>query len=83
LGDAEMMTAGQARQIACDAQVIPMVLNSPSQPLDIGRSTRVISTPIRRALVERDGGCTFPGVRHEALSTNSEVRDHRYCYVAS
>ncbi len=29
--------------------------------LDVGRKTRRISTPLRRALSERDGGCRFPG----------------------
>lgn len=27
----------------------------------VGRKTRVINTPLRRALNERDGGCRFPG----------------------
>jgi hypothetical protein len=30
----------------------------------------------------RDGGCTFPTVRHEALSTFVEVKDPHHCYVA-
>jgi hypothetical protein len=29
--------------------------------LDVGRRTRTISTPLRRALARRDGGCQFPG----------------------
>src|SRR5262249_62373091 len=44
-----------------DAQVIPMVLGSHGELLDVGRSTRVVPVAIRRALIVRDGGCGFPG----------------------
>jgi hypothetical protein len=37
------------------------VLGSASQPLDIGRASRLIPASIRRALIARDGGCAFPG----------------------
>ncbi len=50
-----------ARRIACDANVIPVVLGSAGQPLDIGRSTRVVPLGLRRALIARDEGCAFPG----------------------
>ena len=49
------------RRLACDATIIPMVLGSDSQPLDVGRATRAIPTAVRRALDLRDGGCTWPG----------------------
>lgn len=50
-----------ARRLACDATIIPMVLGSRSEPLDIGRATRLIPAAIRRALTTRDGRCRFPG----------------------
>src|SRR5262245_1869968 len=50
-----------ARRLACDATVIPVVLGSGTEPLDIGRATRVVSAGLRRALVVRDRGCRFPG----------------------
>jgi len=49
------------RQLACDAEVIPVVLDGTSQVLDVGRERRSISGAIRRALVVRDKGCAFPG----------------------
>lgn len=49
------------RMMACNASVIPMVLNSKGEPLDVGRSQRAFSTSIRRAVVMRDGGCAYPG----------------------
>ena len=40
---------------------LPRVLGgAPSQPLDLGRSSRVIQPGQRRALAVRDGGCVFP-----------------------
>jgi hypothetical protein len=61
LGDTALLTASEARRIACDSGIVPMVLGSRSEPLDIGRETRTIPAAIRKALVHRDGGCTFPG----------------------
>ena len=52
--------AAAARRIACDCTVIRVLLGADSQPLDIGRATRIIPTQIRRALIVRDGGCAFP-----------------------
>jgi hypothetical protein len=46
-----------ARRIACDASVIPIVLGSDSEPLDVGRASRTIPLGIRRAVVARDIGC--------------------------
>ena len=55
------ISVGAARRILCDANVIPVVLESDSQPLDVGRATRVVPVGMRRALIARDGGCAFPG----------------------
>jgi hypothetical protein len=52
--------AASARRIACDSTVFRAVLAAKSEVLDIGRATRAIPTPIRRALIIRDGGCAFP-----------------------
>jgi hypothetical protein len=50
-----------ARRWACDAAIVPMVLGARSEPLDIGRMTRIVPEGLRRALITRDGGCSFPG----------------------
>ncbi|MGW0214732.1 DUF222 domain-containing protein [Micromonospora chokoriensis] len=54
------LTPGAVRRLACDAAIIPAVLNSAGQPLDVGRQRRLITGPLRRALVLRDRGCAFP-----------------------
>ncbi len=48
------------RKIACDADIIPVLLGSDSQILDIGRTTRIFPPHIRKAITARDGGCAFP-----------------------
>ncbi|MFG2047412.1 DUF222 domain-containing protein [Micromonospora sp. NPDC048935] len=55
------LTPETVRRLACDATIIPAVLNSTGQPLDLGRQRRLITGPLRRALVLRDRGCAFPG----------------------
>ncbi|MDQ4020442.1 MAG: HNH endonuclease [Actinomycetota bacterium] len=51
-----------ARMLACDAQIVPIVLGTASQPLDIGRASRTVPAGLRRALVARAGGhCEMPG----------------------
>jgi hypothetical protein len=43
------------------AALLPPVLGgAPSQPLDVGRTSRVVSPAQRLALAVRDGGCVFP-----------------------
>jgi hypothetical protein len=65
-GSAELSEAGQissetARRIACDARVSRVITKGSSEPLDVGRSTRVIPPALRRAVVARDHECRFPG----------------------
>ncbi|MEI2277876.1 HNH endonuclease [Paenarthrobacter ilicis] len=48
------------RKIACDADILPVLLGTGSEILDIGRTTRIFPPHIRKAITARDGGCTFP-----------------------
>jgi Domain of unknown function (DUF222)/HNH endonuclease len=66
-----VLDAASARRIACDCKVIPAVLGSDSEPLDIGRISYTAPIAIRRALILRDGGCAFPGCD----------RPHRWCHA--
>jgi hypothetical protein len=61
IGAGQTLPAGVLRQLACDAQILPVVLGAPSQVLDVGRSQRLVTTALRQALEIRDGGCVFPG----------------------
>ncbi|WP_196073219.1 HNH endonuclease signature motif containing protein [Nakamurella alba] len=51
----------ETRRLLCDANVLPVVMNGRSVPLDLGRTQRVANRALRRALAARDGGCAFPG----------------------
>jgi hypothetical protein len=55
------LSAADARRWACDAEVIPIVLGSHGEPLDVGRGERLVARGLRRALEQRDGGCAHPG----------------------
>ncbi|MDN4472037.1 HNH endonuclease signature motif containing protein [Demequina zhanjiangensis] len=63
IGDADDLphpvSAGAARRMAADAQIIPAVLGTDSQVLDLGRSVRLFTKAQRLALGERDGGCAI------------------------
>ncbi|MCL1587746.1 MAG: HNH endonuclease [Actinomycetia bacterium] len=59
------------RRLTCDAGIIPMVLGSGSEVLDVGRKTRTIPAAIRRALDQRDGGCTWKGCTAPASWTDA------------
>ncbi len=52
---------GAVRRIACDADLIPVVLGSKGQVLDLGRAARLFPPHLRKALHARDRGCAFPG----------------------
>jgi hypothetical protein len=55
------LSAETVRRLACDCQVIPMVLGARGEPLNVGRASRDATPAIRRALDVRDRGCAFPG----------------------
>ena len=76
LGDTGSLRASEVRRIACDAKVIPAVLGKASEVLDIGRSARTIPPGIRRAVVLRDGGCTFPGCDRRAAWCDCHHAQH-------
>ena len=49
-----------ARRLACDAAITRVLTSGRSEPVDVGRRTPIVPHTIRRALVVRDRGCTFP-----------------------
>ena len=54
------VTASTVRKIACDADIIPVLLGTEGRILDIGRTSRIFPPHLRKALAARDQGCAFP-----------------------
>ncbi|HKQ02049.1 MAG TPA: DUF222 domain-containing protein, partial [Actinomycetes bacterium] len=53
---------GLAGRLQAAMALLPPILGgAPSQPLDVGRASRVVQPAQRTALAVRDGGCVFPG----------------------
>ncbi len=87
LSDGTRISAEQARRLACTAQLVPIVLNGRSLPLDLGSANRYFNQSSRRAMERRDGGCTAPGCDRDArwceahhltpysLSGTTDIRD--------
>lgn len=57
----DVLSPEVVRQMACDAAIIPVVLGTKSEPLDVGRERRLVTRGLRLALIARDRGCSFPG----------------------
>ncbi len=55
------ISASQARRLACNAKILPIVMNGPSQVLDVARAQRFHTRPMRHGANVRDGGCTTEG----------------------
>ncbi|MGQ2913157.1 MAG: DUF222 domain-containing protein, partial [Aeromicrobium sp.] len=87
LSDGTRISAGEARRLACSAQIVPMVLNGKPLPLDLGSANRYFNRSSRRAMEKRDMGCTTPGCDRDsrwteahhlnpyAISKTTDIRD--------
>jgi hypothetical protein len=60
LADGTQIPVETARRLACDAGILPVVLNGSSVPLDLGRRQRLASDDQRRALRAIYTCCAFP-----------------------
>ena len=61
LDTGEVISAGAARRLACEAGVIPMVLGGKSEVLDVGRRRRFHTRAQRIAIAQRDKTCVVSG----------------------
>jgi hypothetical protein len=76
LGSGEPVPVETARRLACDARVLPAVLGSHSEPIEIGAATETVSQGLRRALELRDRGCRFPGCERPAAECEAHHVRH-------
>lgn len=68
------ITAAKARRLACDADILPVVMNGNSVPLDVGRERRLFTNELRQLLILRDRGCTLPGCDRPPAETEAHHR---------
>lgn len=72
----DLLTVETVRRLACDAQVIPMVLGSKGEVLDQGMAERLFNRAQIRHLWMRDQHCTFPGCSKPAGWTDAHHLIH-------
>jgi hypothetical protein len=70
------LSVGAVRRLACDAEVLPVVLGGRSEVLDVGRARRLVTPPIWQALVVRDRHCAFPGCRRTPVACDAHHLTH-------
>jgi len=61
MADGTLLTASEARRLACTASIIPCVLDGKSEVLDLGRAKRLYSPAQRKAMGIRDKHCRADG----------------------
>ncbi|TPG12521.1 HNH endonuclease signature motif containing protein, partial [Pedococcus bigeumensis] len=72
----DILTTDTVRRLACDAQLIPVVLGSNAELLDQGMGRRLFDRAQIRHLWLRDGHCTFPGCSKPAAWTDAHHLVH-------
>ena len=60
------ISSASVQRMACDCSVTRVLLNQDSVTIDVGRSKRVMSEGLRKALRLRDGNCRWPGCERAA-----------------
>jgi uncharacterized protein (DUF2342 family) len=65
------LSPSATRRLACEAQILPVLLDGASVPIDLGRTRRPFTGAARAAILLRDGGCAFPGCD----------RPSRWCHI--
>src|SRR5690606_12314424 len=68
------VSAETCRRMACDSSVVPIIESENGDPLNVGRKTRTISAPLRRALNARAKGCRFPGCPSKRVIDGHRVK---------
>jgi hypothetical protein len=60
-GNGTFLTADEIKRLACDANLTRVIFDPESQPLDVGRTKRLVTPALRAAVCARDLRCVFPG----------------------
>ncbi len=74
--DGTLLGIETLRRMCCDADLIPAVLGTHSDALDVGTTKRLFTRAQRRILWRRDRGCTYPGCDIPAAWTRAHHVKH-------
>jgi hypothetical protein len=69
--------ADTVRRMLCDGRVQAIIEDSGGTPIGVGTVSRVVPHYLRRALIDRDRGCTWPG-----CSASHWLHAHHIVHVA-
>ncbi len=72
----EDLSASAVRRMCCDAHLIPTVLGTGSEVLDVGRLQRLVTAAIWKALVARDKHCRFPNCTRPPMMCHAHHIQH-------
>ena len=72
----EQLSPATLRRLACDAEIIPAVLDGQSEVLDVGRLRRLTTAAIWKTLVTRDQHCRFPNCSRPPLMRHAHHLEH-------
>jgi hypothetical protein len=53
------------RRLSCDGNLLALIDDDRGRPLALGRKRRVVSPALKKALLSRDRGCSFPGCQRK------------------
>ncbi|MBA2463378.1 MAG: DUF222 domain-containing protein [Nocardioidaceae bacterium] len=76
LDTGDRLSVAAVRRLACDADLIPAVLGTRGEVLDLGRTHRLVTTVLWLALILRDRHCTFPGCRRPPVACDAHHLQH-------
>jgi hypothetical protein len=62
------------RRLACDGSLVRIVDDERGHPLAVGRKQRTVSAALKRALLARDRGCSFPGCHRRRFVDAHHIR---------
>ena len=73
--DKPWLSPRTARRLSCDASLVTVLEDETGKVLNVGRRSRTVPAHIRRALMERDGVCRYPGC-HESRYVDAHHIKH-------
>ena len=75
VGD-HVITPEAARRLACDAGIHRLITHAGTAVVEHGRESRSVPDALWRVLVDRDGGCRFPGCEIGAEFCDAHHAEH-------